>query len=222
MFGKVISKPTTETDFRKINAMRIAKENNMAYIPKVAVWQKEEGEKYYARKGEYILLYPPNDGYQREPMEWYSGNGELIMDNQKAFKTITNLSEVILDMICLYTKYIDEDIFISPWSFAVKLEDEVCAKYVGKATLAITKMTIINHKVKPTQKYEIKKQLVNEFLDQYIGWNFGVVIKNNPKLEQALVALNNLVITKGLREPAEPGVYIWESDDVIAYKLPTN
>ena len=101
----------------------------------------------------------------------------------------------------------------------MKLEDEVCPDYVGKAKLVLAKEAILNHKVKPEEKDDAKRYCINYFLDHFIGWNFGVVVKNNSELEKALLELNELAIRKGLREYAGRGFEVWQSEDVMPYKL---
>lgn len=219
MFRKIFSKKRSEEDYHTITAKMIAEENGIEYISSVTESQKGDDNGYYIRKGKYILLYPPNDGYPTSPFKWYMGNGEFLMDNQSSFNCITNLNEIILSMIKLYTKYIDQDVFIASLGFAVKLEDEICPGYNGKATLVLTKDSIRNHKVKPEKKEEAKKYFINDFLDHFIGWNFGVVVKSHPELEKALLEFNDLVISKGLREEAGRGFEVWQSDDVMPYKL---
>ena len=219
MFRNLFSKKKSVRTYHDITADMIAAENGMECIHSITEWKKGDDNGFYARKGMYILMYPANDGYPTCPFKWYTGKGELIMDNQSSFKCITNLDEIILDMIKLYTKYIDADVFISSLGFAMKLEDEVCPEYIGKAKLALAKEAILNHKVKPEEKEKAKKYCINYFLDHYIGWNFGVVIKSNSELEKALIELNELVISKGLREDAGSGLEVWQSNDVMPYKL---
>lgn len=143
----------------------------------------------------------------------------MIMDNQHSFKGITNLSEIILQMVKLYAKYIDDDMFIASAGFAIRLDDEVHPEYHGKATFVLTKDSIRNNKVKPEEIIEAKKYFINDFLDHYIGWNFGVAVTSNPELEKALIDFNNLVIEKGLREYAGTGFEVWHSEDVMHYDL---
>lgn len=220
---------TTETfnvGFRKITAKKVAAENGIEYISKATgkkLHSNESGvNKVYAVKGNYILLHPANDGMPTCPIEWYGkfdGENKLIMDNQSSFKCITNLSDIILQMVRLYAKYIDDDMFIASAGFAIRLDDEVCPDYTGKASLVLTDDAIRNNKVKPEQVIEAKKYFLNDFLDHFIGWNFGVVVKSNPQLEKELLEFNNLVINKGLRKDASSGFGVWYSDDVQHYDL---
>ena len=217
---------TSKADFQKITAKDIADENGIDYISRVKKKEYNSDEQYvnqfYAENNCYILFYPANDGKPTCPFEWYGefdGESKILMDNQSSFKNITNLSEILLQMIRLYAKYIDENVFIGSYGFAIKLEDEIKPNYVGKATLVMTDFAIQNKRVKPNQVVSAKKYCVNEFLDHFIGWNFGVVVKSNPQLEKELLEFNELVISKGLRRDAGPGFEVWCSDDVEHYNL---
>ena len=217
---------TFNADFQKITAKKVATENGIEYISKATGKKLHSNEKYvnqvYAVKGNYILLHPANDGMPTCPIEWYGkfdGENKMIMDNQSSFKCITNLSDIILQMVRLYAKYIDDDMFIASAGFAIRLDDEVCPDYTGKASFVLTDDAIRNNKVKPDQVIEAKKYFLNDFLDHFIGWNFGVAVKSNPQLERELLEFNNLVISKGLREDAGPGFEVWCSEDVQHYEL---
>ena len=124
---------TFNADFQKITAKKVATENGIEYISKATGKKLHSNEKYvnqvYAVKGNYILLHPANDGMPTCPIEWYGkfdGENKMIMDNQSSFKCITNLSDIILQMVRLYAKYIDDDMFIASAGFAIRLDDEVC------------------------------------------------------------------------------------------------
>lgn len=217
-----------ETDFQKVTAKKVATENGIEYISDAkGEKMNSNGEmvnRYYAGEGKYILLHPANDGMPTCPFEWwgtFDGKPQMIMDNQSSFKGITNLCEIILQMVDLYAKYIDEDMFIASAGFAIRLDDKVTPNYHGRATLVLTDDAIRNNKVKPEQILDAKKYFINDFLDHYIGWNFGVAVTSNLKLEKALNQFNNLVIEKGLREAAGPGFEVWQSDDVKNYKFKT-
>ena len=219
---------TTGAAFQKITAKDIATENGIDYIPSVTEKKYKSGKQYvnqfYAENGCYILLHPANDGMPTCPFEWYGefdGETKILMDNQSSFKGITNLSEILLQMVRLYAKYIDDEMFIASAGFAIRLDDEVCPDYTGKASFVLTDDAIRNNNVKPEQVIEAKKYFLNDFLDHFIGWNFGVAVKSNPQLEKELLEFNSLVISKGLREDAGPGFEVWCSDDVQHYDLKT-
>lgn len=217
---------TTGATFQKITAKEIAKKNGLEYISIPMLKIYNSGKLYvnqlYAEDGCYILFRPANDGKPTCPFEWYGefdGETKMIMDNQSSFKNITNLSEILLQMVRLYAKYIDENMFIGSFAFAIKLIEKVRPAYVGRAALVMTDFSILNSRLKPDQVVDSKKYFINEFLDHFIGWNFGVAVKSNPQLEKELLELNSLVISKGLRKDAGPGFEVWYSDDVQHYKL---
>ena len=223
-----VTPETFNAYFQRITAKKIAAENGIEYISKAIGKKLHSGKTYvtqfYAVKGKYILLHPANDGMPTCPFEWYGefdGETKIIMDNQSSFKGITNLSEILLQMVRLYAKYIDDEMFIASAGFAIRLDDEVCPDYTGKASFVLTDDAIRNNKVKPEQVIEAKKYFLNDFLDHFIGWNFGVAVKSNPQLEKELLEFNSLVISKGLREDAGPGFEVWCSDDVQHYDLKT-
>lgn len=220
MFENIFSRHKHDAEYQHITAEMIAHENGLDYIRKVDVWTRGDANGFYAKNGMYILLHPANDGEFTEPFSWYAGNGDFIIDNQHSFKNITNLSDILLQMINLYTKYIDEDVFIESLGFAVKLDDKVFPNYKGKASLALTKSSICNSKIKPEERIEAKKRFINDFLDYFIGLNFGVVIKEHPDLEAELIKFNELVISKGLREHIRHDYdENYESEDVVPYEL---
>ena len=225
---KITSKKIS-SDYRKITAVHIAFENGIDYIadPKSRKLDNRGNyiHSFYSYEGKYILLYPANTEIPTVPIEWYfyfNGELKLIMDNQSSFKCITNLDEIILQMLKLYTKYIDKDVFIEAESFAIMLEDEISPNYHGRAKLVLTKNSIRNDTIGPNHIMEAKKYFINNFLDHYLGWNFGTVITNNPKLEKELIKFNKLVIKKGLREYAGScGSKLFESEDVTSYLFET-
>lgn len=196
-----------QNNYQKITSKQIAAENGIEYIEDAKSARLDSSTKYvhhfYSRDGKYISLYPSKTEISTVPIEWYfdfDGELKMLMDNQSSFKNITNLDEIISQILKLYTKYVDRDIFISPESFAIKLEDKVCPNYNGRAKLVLTKDSIRNDTISPNQLIEAKKYFLNTFLDHFIGWNFKDVIKSSPKLEKEFINFNNLVVTKGLRE----------------------
>ncbi len=217
---------TSNANFRKITSKEIATKNGFYYIPRLIEKKLFSNEpfvnQFYIDDGGYLSLHPINNRIFSFPSEWYgefNGLSKIIMNNQSAFKCITNLSDILLQIIRLYSKYIDENVFISSSGFAIKLMDEIRSEYVGRASLVLTDDAIQNNKVKPAQVIEAKKYFINDFLDNFIGCNFGVAVKSNPQLEKELLEFNNLVISKGLRKDEEPVFEIHFSYDVMNYDL---
>lgn len=215
-------------DFRRVTARQIALENGIEYIPsaekrKLRLKNSKHANRFYVHNDRYILLHPPNDGTPMYPFEWYVdfyGKPQMVLHNRSAFNCITNLSDILLHMVRLYDEYIDENVFISFTGFAIKLEDEIKPDYHGSASLVLTKDAVRNNMVKPFEIEEAKRYFINNFLDHYIGWNFGVAIANNPVLEKALLNFNNSVINRGLREYSETGFDVHSSKDVVHYNFP--
>ena len=152
-----------------------------------------------------IYFYPPNDGTAILPFSFYRDH-DLVLRNTNDYSEIENLDEIILEMIRIFDKALDKKIAINPYSFMLKLEDELKQDYKGKATLVMTSRSIT------TSDYKSRKYFINRFLDHFIGWNFGVSVNRNENLKEALHKLNDKVIEKGLREDAGPGYGVYGSD----------
>lgn len=169
---------------------------------------KEEGvNKVYARKGKYILLTPESE----ERTKWYTkinGKTELIIDNQLLCKSITNFDEILLQMIDLYTKYIDEDIFFYAKGFAIKLDGKICPDYHGTASIVFTQNTIQNDKVVEWERIRVRKYLIESFFC-FIAC-FEMVVESNKKLKNALKDFYELLVEKDL---IFPDTFFWELKD---------
>ena len=117
----------------------------------------------------------------------------------------------------MYEKHIDEDVIIAPYNFILKLEDQIKPSYVGKASLVMRDITICNQTVDFADINDAKRFFINEFLDHFIGWNFGIVIKENSDLEKELLKFNKLVIKKGIRKKADSGLAVFCNENVQPY-----
>lgn len=209
-------------NYDKVDAIMIAEDNNIEYLDDFKIkelYTQDYKNSRFALDGKYILLYPANDGMPTCPIAWYTKKREKIMDNQFSFENITNLDDILLKIIELYIKYIDDNVFIASNSFAIKLEEENAPNFIGRASLILTKDSIRNNKVKKEQIVEAKKYFINGFLDQFLGWNFGNIINNNSQLEEKLLEFNELVISRDLREDYSMGLDVWTSEKVKGYEL---
>jgi hypothetical protein len=196
------------------------------YPPKeqFEIKKKSNGtNQFYLFGGRYLLFHPANDGNPTCPFEWYmedkDGRVKQVMSNQFAFKNIINLEEVLYKMISLYERSIDQDIVLDSMAFALKLEDDVYPGYQGRAKLVLTDDAVCTNNIKAGKMKDAKIYFINQFLDHFLGWNFGVVIGANPRLQGKLKEFNQLVIQKGMREDAGPGFRVWCSEDVVHYDL---
>ena len=219
--NQVLNKDKNENNRRKINKdEKIASALGVDYfsnyaLPKAYV---NTDNSFFAYGG-LIYFYPPNDGLATLPFSFYRDR-DLIFRNSKAYSEIENLDEILLQMVKIYDKAIDKKIPINPYSFMLKLDDDLDQDYKGKATLVMTNRTI------PNNGHYNYKYFLNRFLDHFIGWNFGLSVNRNEELKEELLKLNNKAIKKGIRKDAGPGygVYGLESEvykGVQHFYLPT-
>lgn len=221
-----------EQVYQKFDVQEFAKKNNLGYIANITgnrIENDNDIERIIAKDNKYIKFYPFNDGYAYSPKkEWYGKfekNGSeyyaKIMDTKTAFNCITNLKEIIMHIIQIYTNNINKDVFIDPYEFVLELEDEPVEGYVGTAKLLITEDTIKNSKIEIDEKEKSKKYYLNRFLNCFIGWNFGVVISENEDLQNKLRIFNDWVIAKGLRTQRQPAHKLYFDEYIKKYKLNT-
>ena len=166
-----------------------------------------------------IYFYPYNDGRPTCSFEFYQ-NGELIIGNDKVFSQISNLDDIILQMVRIFNQALDKRIVLDPYYFMLELTDEVHKDYKGRANLIITQ------KLNEENFDEAQKYFINRFLDHFIGWNFGLSVNRNETLKKELEELNEKVIDMGIRKYAGPGFEVVGSEDeaidgLQLYELPT-
>ncbi len=215
-----------EEKFR-ITSKDIAKENGIEYVEKVTENYYETDnygkKRYYIKNRRYILLYPINSAYICK-MEWYGvfgNNTKKILDNLHAFNCITNLDEILMQIVMLFDKYLDDDIVLSTEGFGLRLENKVEPNYSGRAKLILTEEAVLNSEISLVKFYAGKKYFINEFLDHFLGWNFGVAINNNPELKELILNYNKKVIKKGLRKPSEILNILRLNEEIQLFKLKT-
>lgn len=168
-----------------------------------------------------IYFYPINDGKATCPFEFYK-DGKLIIGNNHEFSEISNLDDILLEMVRVFSKAIDYNIVLNPYSFMLELTDDN-----RKAKLVITEETIKNPKLSMDKLEEACKYYINIFLDHFIGWNFGLSVNRSEELRSELEELNEKVIDMGIREDAGPGLDVYgvvekEINGLQHYRLPTS
>lgn len=173
--------------------------------------KNEKGNSYNIDDNNMIFLYPVNDARPTCPFGFYKDN-KLIIHNQNVYSEITNLDEIILQLVRIFDKSLEKGIVIDPYYFMLRLDDEVKENYKGKATLTITEKAIRNQKLNKENFDEANKYFINRFLDHFIGWNFGVSVNRNETLRNELELLNQKVIEKGIRKYAGPGFEVYGTD----------
>ena len=175
---------------------------------------KEKKLNAFKLKNKMIIFYPPNDGMPTCPFEFYQNN-KLIIDNRSAFSQITNLDEILLKMIDVVDKGLDNDILIDSYNFMIELRGEIKKNYLGPANLIITDKVLRNNDIKEEDYYGARKYFINTFLDHFMGWNFGVSINRCSQLKEKLEELNNKVIEMGIRENAGPLFEVYGNDKEV-------
>lgn len=173
---------------------------------------------FYVDSDNMIFLYPPNDGFSTRPFEFFKGR-KMVISNQNAYSEITNLDEILLEMVRLYNNSLDNGIVLDPYYFMLRLDDEVKENYKGRATLVITDKAIRNQKLNEQNFDKANKHFINRFLDHFIGWNFGVSVNRDETLKRELEALNQKVIDKGIRRDAGTGWEVYGSEDEVDHGL---
>lgn len=207
-------------EYRQLTAETFAKQSKIEYIPEIvyenATIDNEVIKKqYFLKDGKYLMFSPLNTAKGAKPIEWVMENtrreaeeetSDLLLDeilsNEDCFKGITNLGEILGQMIDLYANNLDNEVFISSAGFAIKLEDEVEMPYLGRAKLVLTNKSILNRDVgfSEEEKFEAKKKCINTFLGIYLKPNFGVIFENNKELNEKLRRFNLEVVKRGLRD----------------------
>ena len=180
----------------------------------IKISSQDRVNRYNISDNNMIFLYPVNDGMPTCPFEFYK-DGKLIIDNQKVYSQIANLDEILLQIVRIYNKSLDEGIVIDPYYFMLKLDDKIKENYNGKATLIITEKAIKNQKLNEQNFDEANKYFINHFLDHFIGWNFGVSVNRNEMLKNELEALNERVNEMGIREYAGAGFEVYGVEDKV-------
>ena len=186
---------------------------------------KKEHVNTFEISNNLVYFYPLNDGMPTCGFEFYK-NGELVIDNDKEYSQISNLDEILLQMVRIFNQSLDNRIVLDPYYFMLELTDEICENYHGNVNLVITEKTIRNQKLNEENFDEATKYFINHFLDHFIGWNFGLSVNRNEDLKRELEELNEKVIDMGIREWAGPGFEVYGVEDEVYnglqhYKLPT-
>lgn len=203
----------TNSKYQKKHGHKIAEKYEIGYIdsyniPKAYVFNQNA---FFTYSG-FIYFYPPNDGTSKLPFYYYQDHN-LVFKNTNAYSEIENLDELLIEMVKLYSKALDDKITFNPFCFMLKLEDEIEENYQGKASLVLTDQAI----VKPNNSN--MEYFINRFLDHFIGWNFGLSVNRNEELKNELIKLNTKVIDKGLRKDAGPGYGVYGTEFEVYHGL---
>ena len=146
-----------------------------------------------------IDFYPPKDGFPTRTFKFYK-NKKLIIDNKKAYYQIKNLDDILLNMVAIYDKALDNRIVLSPYLFMLELTNEIKKNYNGNAKLVLKSQAIKNDMLDEDSFEEASSYFINEFIDHFIGWNFIMSVNKNTKLKQKLELLKKKAEAKGFRD----------------------
>ena len=193
--------------YKKITAKEIAKTYSIEYLTEIADnlnYIGNIGEMYYKiQKDKYIEFLPINNILDNQHIIWEQKNSlsnadEKVISNINCFYEIQNIDEVLKDMIEMYTDSIEKDIFLSSYNFLLKFNEDVTKDYKGTAKLVITDSTLLNSKVELDEKLQYRKDCVSYFLNCFLGYNFGNIIRENEELNKMVKKLYTMATEKEL------------------------
>lgn len=192
--------------------LELAEYLNMPFSKYELVKAKKDYTNAYQISNNLIYFYPLNDGKPTCIFEFFSGK-TFIIGNDKEYSQIANLDEILLQMVRLFDKAFDDNIVLDAYYFMLELTDSISNEYSGNARLVISDKCICNPKINPRYLEESKKWFINDFLDHFMGWNFGLSINRSEELKEELEALNIKVIESGMREYAGSGFEIYGNNE---------
>ena len=150
-----------------------------------------------------IYFYPRNDGSVKNACIF--SNTNRVITNEHNFQEITNLDEILIEMVRIYNIALDENIVLDPYAFMLELTPPLNKDYHGNGTLVLSDKAIVSKSLGRLAIKDAQKEYINHFLDHFMGWNFGVSINRNDQLREDLNELNKRVIKLGIRKYAGPG-----------------
>lgn len=151
-----------------------------------------------------VLMMPHNRGMPHCPFVWYNQDGLKIMDNQKDFTEIENLPEILGRAEDVMWESYQKKQPVVPFSnFGIRLTDKIQPGYAGHGEFVLITGHFLNSAARANPAVA-SAYFANEFLDKFIGWNFGDVVKDNKELEAKLQGLNNVLIIDKTREQRHP------------------
>lgn len=159
------------------------------------------GVNAYDISNNLVYLYPLNDGMLTCAFEFYKDD-DLVIDNRSGYSQISNIDDILLQMVRSFNVAIDCGIVLDPYYFMLELTDDVSSDYHGNARLIITDKAIRNHKLNEKNYDKASRYFVNRFLDHFMEWNFKDYIDRNETLKKELLELNNRAVEKGIRKYA--------------------
>ena len=144
-----------------------------------------------------VLWIPHNDGMPTCPFKFYN-NGEVVLTNRLDFTELDNLPELLHQVTDIMSEAYQAKIpLFSFENFGLKLKDELIKEYSGNAELVYLKIGLDPKALK--NRDDATSYCTNRFLDRFMGWNYGDLIREDSELEKKLVSLTEQLLSQGSR-----------------------
>ncbi|MFC1722748.1 hypothetical protein ACFL0V_01285 [Nanoarchaeota archaeon] len=153
-----------------------------------------------------VFMMPHNNGMPACPFVWYRKNGEYteIIHNQHDFTQVQDLPGILEGTADVMTESYGRKKPVDSFSnFGIRLTDEVQPDYAGRGKLVLIIGPFLSAKAK-AEPEAASIYFANEYLDKFVGWNFGDVVRVNQPLEEKLLGLNERLIADGVRPKRHP------------------
>lgn len=156
--------------YKKVTGKALADYLGIEYISKIQ--SKKEVDRDIVNseiKDNIIEFFPLNGIHYSKKFVWK--DEKIYISNASNFKGIVNLVDILDKMVSIYKMSVENNIFINPYSFGLKLSQVGNEKYSAK--LIMQDETVLNWKIEPYERKKYKKKLLSDFLLCFIGYNFG-------------------------------------------------
>ncbi len=127
-----------------------------------------------------VYMMPHNSGMPTCPFVWYQNNDGQnveIINNQDDFTQLQNLPDILNTITDVMVESYNRKQAVVPFSnFGIQLTDEIKPNYTGNGNLVLITGNYLSPKAKKESE-GATTHFANDFLDRFIGWNFGDVVK---------------------------------------------
>lgn len=171
----------------------------MGYSDAIYKKLKRDGENEIVLnpKNSIILWIPHNDGMPTCPFNFYNGD-EVVLTNRFDFTELNNLPTLLHQVTDIMTEaYQAKTPVFSFDNFGLKLKDELIKDYSGESDLVYLKLGIDPKALKEREK--ATNYCTNQFLDRFMGWNYGDLIRQDSELEDKLITLTQQLLSESNR-----------------------
>lgn len=144
-----------------------------------------------------VLWLPHNDEVGTFPNNYYS-QGQLIITNSNDFTEVKNISELLHQVTDTMVEGYESKVPIfSTENFGIKLVDKLTKNYSGNGELIYFMLNLDIRALSEAKR--ATNFCTNQFLDVFMGWNYGDLIRSDSKLEEKLQSLNSKLLSDGNR-----------------------